>query len=192
MNSYNALTDLELKSLLNTGDEAAFAAIYSRYWKRIFAIASKRLGDEADAEEVVQDIFCNLWRKREKFELSTGFENYFAIAVKFEVLDVMRKRAHANSYEKELRFTYSEHDDSTLRQLDLLELQNRLMLAVKELPEKCQLVFRLKHEQGFSQKQIAETLDISEKTVEAHLARAKKTLRSDFGDVLSAMLFIFF
>jgi len=58
----------------------------------MFVIASKRLGNEEETEEIVQEIFLNLWRKHENFILTTGFNNYFAIAIKFEVLDVMRKR----------------------------------------------------------------------------------------------------
>ncbi|EHQ25936.1 RNA polymerase sigma factor [Mucilaginibacter paludis] len=188
---YINYTDNELAALLREGDHRAFTEIYKRYWKKIYIIASKRLGDENEAEEIVQDIFLNLWRKHADFRLTTGFNNYFAVAVKFEILDVMRKRITASAYDKELLATYAEADLSTLRQLDMQELQQKLQLTVNGLPEKCQLVFRLKHEQGYSQKQIAEKLNISEKTVEAHLSRAKKTMRTAFGSLFSIILFIY-
>jgi len=190
--AYISLTDHELTALFKAGDHRAFTAIYQRYWKRIYVIAIKRLGDEQDAEEVIQDIFLNLWRKRETFELTTGFQNYFAVAVKFEILDIIRKRASVAAYDKMLSISYSEADESMLKELDFLELQERLQLTIRALPDKCQLVFRLKHEQGYSQKQIADELDISEKTVEAHLSKARKTLRGTFGSLLGAILFIYF
>jgi RNA polymerase sigma-70 factor (family 1) len=192
MSPYHTYSDNELAGLFKTGDAAAYTAIYKRYWQRIYVIALKRLGDEQDAEEIVQDIFLNFWRKRFTFTLTTGFQNYFAIAVKFEIMDLMRKRAHALAYDKESGLDFSEADESMLRQLDLLDLQKQLQLSINDLPEKCRLVFRLKYEQGYSQKQISEELDISEKTVEAHLSKGRKTLRTTFGNLLNSMLFIYF
>ena len=192
MGAYSTYTDQELTALLNEGDEQAFTEIYQRFWRKIFVVAHKRLGDQQDAEEIVQELFLNLWRKRATFQLTTGFQNYFAIAVKFEILDVMRKRANIHKYQDELAFSYTEADESTLRNLDVQDLQERLQMSINALPEKCQLVFRLKYEQGYSQKQIAEEMNISEKTVEAHLAKAKKTLKGDFGSLLGIMLFLYF
>ncbi|TKC63984.1 RNA polymerase sigma-70 factor [Pedobacter hiemivivus] len=189
---YSNLSEQELSTLLKEGDKYAYTEVYNRYWRKMFVVAHKRLGDQQDAEEIVQDIFVNLWRKRETFVLTTSFQNYFAVAVKFEILDVMRKRAHAAAYEKELGLSYTEEDISTLRELDLYELQERLQLTINLLPEKCQLVFRLKHDKGYSQKHIAEELDISEKTVEAHLSKARKTLKNKFGNLLGTVLFIHF
>jgi DNA-directed RNA polymerase specialized sigma24 family protein len=62
--AYNERTDQELADLFKAGDHHAFTAIYKRYWKKIYVTALKRLGDDQDAEEIVQDIFLNLWRKR--------------------------------------------------------------------------------------------------------------------------------
>ncbi|PTS94719.1 RNA polymerase sigma-70 factor, partial [Pedobacter sp. HMWF019] len=121
MSSYQTFTDVELADLFKTGDRTAFTVIYQRYWKKIFIIACKRIGDAHVAEEIVQEIFLNFWRKRHSFVITTGFQNYFAIAVKFEILDLMRKKANADAYEKEMASSFSEADDSTLRDIDLME-----------------------------------------------------------------------
>ncbi|WP_342647933.1 RNA polymerase sigma-70 factor [Mucilaginibacter sp. CSA2-8R] len=188
----NNLPDHELALHLKEGSTSAFTVIYERYWKQLFVMASKRLGDEDEAEEIVQEIFLNLWRRRETFNLSTGFANYLSIAVKFEILDAMRKRAHVSKYSQELTNSFTEVDESLLKQLDMDELQQTLQLTIKALPEKCQLVYKLKYEQGYSQKQIASELNISEKTVEAHLSKARKVLRGKFGYVLLAFLAFYF
>ncbi len=192
MAAYSEYTDQELNSLLKQGDHAAFTEIYHRYWRKIFVVAHKRLGDQEEAEEIVQNLFLNLWRKRESFQLTTGFQNYFAVALKFEILDVMRKWANVHKYENELSLTYTEADESMLRSVDLQELTQKIQLTISTLPEKCQLVFRLKYEQGYTQKQIAAEMDISEKTVEAHLAKAKKKLKGNFGGLLEVILFLCF
>ncbi|MGY0041302.1 RNA polymerase sigma factor [Pedobacter sp. NJ-S-72] len=179
--SYDVLSDNELATLITTDDEAAFNEIYKRYWERLYVAARHRISDSYEAEEIVQDIFCNLWRKRNSFELTKGFQYYFSVAVKFEAINRMAKKSRENSVKKEVLVLSSVIDESTSDQLDFNELQSQLALTIKVLPEKCLLVFKLKHEEGYSQKQIAEELNIAEKTVEAHLSKARKTIRIRFG-----------
>lgn len=186
------LSDSELISLLKEGDTAAFTEIYKRYWQKIYIIAVKRIGDAHDAEEIVQEIFLSLWRRRGSIASDIIFSNYFSIAVKFEVIDIMRKRAQADKYQLELLANFTDADFTTLRRLDMNELQQRLQFSIDTLPEKCRLVFDMKHEQGLSQKHIARNLSISEKAVEAHLANARKKLRLNFGSILPGLLLFYF
>ncbi len=62
--SYAILSDNELANLITIDDEAAFNEIYKRYWERLYVAARHRIDDSYEAEEIVQDIFCNLWKKR--------------------------------------------------------------------------------------------------------------------------------
>ncbi|WP_316821085.1 RNA polymerase sigma-70 factor [Pedobacter gandavensis] len=172
----------ELAGLLKKNSEAAFSEIYRRYWDKLYVVSRKRLDDATEAEEIVQDVFCNLWRKRANFELRKGFNNYFSVAVKFEVINRLQKRTRTQSFEKNWSQELTEIDLSTQDQLSFNELKQLLELTIKSLPEKCQLVFRLKHDDGYSQKQISEHLEISEKTVEAHLSKARKTIKDKLGD----------
>jgi len=182
------LTDPELAELLRKGDAESFREIYIRYWDKLYVIARKRLNDPSEAEEIVQDIFCNLWRKREEFVLSKSFDQYFAVAVKFEVINRLAKKARHLAYERQAVASFTEADNSTLQLLDMGELLAQLRQSVQALPEKCRIVFNLKYEQGYSQKLIAEELKISEKTVEAHLSKARKTLRTAFGNLLGLLI----
>lgn len=79
-------------------------------------------------------------------------------------------------------------DDSTQEWLAFEELRAELAKYTQQLPEKCRLVFQLSREDGYSQKQIAEALQISEKTVEAHLGKAFKTLRSKLASFMTTLL----
>lgn len=178
MSNYKTLNDHELADLLRYDDEAAFNEIYIRYWDKLYVLSRKRLGDMCESEEVVQDIFCNLWRKRHTFVLQNGFNNYFSVAVKFEVINRLAKKQRVATYEKEISSMNTEVDQSTQQTLDLNELLQQLQININSLPEKCRFVFRLQYEQGYSQRQIAEKLNISEKTVEAHLTKARRNLRS--------------
>ncbi|HEY0176349.1 MAG TPA: sigma-70 family RNA polymerase sigma factor [Pedobacter sp.] len=192
MSAFNTVSDNNLAELLRQGDINAFTAIYNRYWKKIYGVASNCLSVGGEAEEIVQNIFLNLWGRRDTFRLVTGFDNYFAVAVKFEILDIIRKHAYCTAYKEELGISFSEIDESPLRDLDLVEFQEKFQSAINSLPEKCQLVFRLKHKEGYSQEKIAEELSISEKTVEAYLSRTRKTFHNTFGPVLEAVIWINF
>jgi RNA polymerase sigma-70 factor (family 1) len=185
---FNTFDDKQLAELLKSDGESVFSHIYERYWDRLYIIARKRLSNKEEAEEVVQDIFCNLWRKRFTLELMKGFDNYFSIAVKYEVINRLAKRAHALKYEKSLAAGLSELDESTLYQIDFNFSNQQFENVVNNLPEKCRIVFKLQHELGYSQKQIASELDISVKTVEAHLSKARKTLKDSFGNLLGLLL----
>jgi len=177
---YGDFSDNELAVLMKTGDHHAFTEIYRRYWKQIFIVAARRLGDE-DAEEIIQIIFLNLWNKRKQFNLVRPFRHYFAVAAKYEIIGFFRKAEIVSSYKQHLKSTFIENSEDTLHLLDYNELENKLAIVVNDLPEKCRLVFKLKYEDGLSQKQIANQLSISEKAVEGHLSRARKVVKKHFG-----------
>ncbi len=191
MQDFSQLSDTDLSELLRKDEEPAFREIYLRYFDRVYVSALKRLNNRDEAEEIVQDIFCNLWRKRKDFYLSKGFDCYFSGAVKFEVINRLAKRARQAVYKKELASSFDESDYSTLHTLNLNELTQQLQQSVNELPEKCRLVFRLKYENEYTQRQIAQKLNISEKTVEAHLSKARKKLYAALGTISGLLLFFF-
>ncbi|TWV94696.1 RNA polymerase sigma factor [Chitinophaga pinensis] len=190
MTYYNKLTDPELADLLKAGDEAAFKVVYQTYWDKLLAIAGKRLGDVNEAEETVQDIFLNLWKRREKFELNVNFEHYFAVAVKFEVINRLAKRSREqqrnDAFAKE---TPAQQLPVEIR-FDLEKLRQELETTIHSLPPKCQLIFRMSREQHLTNKKIAEYLNISEKAVEKHITTALKVLRSRFGSRFTIILLL--
>ncbi|MDR2272986.1 MAG: RNA polymerase sigma-70 factor [Sphingobacterium sp.] len=179
-------TDTDLTTLMAQGDHDAFTEIYKRYWKRLFHIASLRLNDPEEAEEVVQNIFVTLWDRREKLEITTSLNAYLAMSVKYRIIKVLDKHYNQQKYVESI--TKSILDDSTQQWLEFLDLKEILEKTVAELPEKCQLVFRMSRDRHMSQKEIARELDITEKTVEAHIGKAIKTLRKKLGRFLSLLL----
>jgi len=183
------LTDDELSKLLRLGQESAFIEIYTRYWKKIYSAAKSRINDAYACEEIVQEIFCNLWRNREHFEIIKGFDNYFSVAVKNQVINFLIKKAKILRYEETAKKTHSEADYSTLQQISYSELQLHIQKALSVLPSRSAVIFNLKYVSGYSQKNIAQELSISEKTVEAHLARARKTIKESISILLFALLF---
>ncbi|PRD57101.1 RNA polymerase sigma-70 factor [Sphingobacterium gobiense] len=179
--------DQELLELVYQGDRRAFTVIYDRYWKKLFVIASNRLSELEEAEEIVQDIFVSLWTRRHQLNITSTLSRYLAVSVKYRVFTAINKSYTQKQYIDSLMDT-SSIDDSTQELLAFEELQRELEYYVAGLPEKCQLVFRMSREQGYSQKQIAKKLQISEKTVEAHLGKAFKTLRAKLNSFMTLLL----
>ena len=177
MSFHSQLNDFELIARLKAGEEPAFRAIYDCYWNKLYCIARNRMDDALEAEEIVQEIFLDFWKRRSEFQLEKSLENYFTTAVKFKVINHLAKRAHATRNARDYAAHQPDTENNVIPLLDYKELKHQLASVIGSLPEKCRLVFLLRHEQGYSLRQIATELNISEKTVEAHLTKARKTLR---------------
>ncbi|WP_276361660.1 RNA polymerase sigma-70 factor [Daejeonella sp. H1SJ63] len=183
MATYAAYSDIELLDLLRSGDKAAFSEIYNRYWKKIFTVAANKIGQLEEAEEIVQEIFISMWNRRESIFITTSLNAYLAVSVKYRVIKVLAKRNLYNKFADHSLSILPQSDNSTQDWLEFEELKSRLAVLVTQLPDKCRLVYKLSREEGMSQKQIAEEFGISEKTVEAHIGKALKHLRTGLGQI---------
>lgn len=170
------LSDEELVVMVTENSNEAFRILYNRYWNRMLIKAYSVLQSYDLAEEVVQDAFINLWRRRHSLQLKYSFHTYIASVVKYEVMARLAQRKKQPVYLDDITVAPTQ-DHSTQQWLDFDELKGQIEMTIHTLPDKCQLVFRLSREQGLSTKQISDTLDISHKTVEAHISKALKTLR---------------
>ena len=172
-----AYHDNQLLLLLKSDDEAAFTEIYHRYWQKLFIVAMHRLANAEEAREIVQDIFCNLWKRRQSLQLDHSLNTYLSTAVKYEVINRLARHHRQQRLHNQLSKEWLEASKDTENQLQFNELQDQLAALVRTLPEKCRIIFQLSREKGYSQKKIASELGIAEKTVEAHLANALRKLR---------------
>jgi len=178
MTVYSSYSDTELLHFLHLEDESAFTEIYNRYWQVLFNVAANKTNNLAEAEELVQDIFLDIWKRRLTIDISSNLRAYLAVALKYRVINLMARRQRRWQYEQYTGKKMSIADHSTEQWLGFDELQGRIAALVAELPEKCRVVYQLSKESGYSQREIALHLNISEKTVEAHISRALKVLRT--------------
>ncbi|MES2650521.1 MAG: RNA polymerase sigma-70 factor [Bacteroidota bacterium] len=185
MNTYSKLSDLELISLLQRGDQSAFTQIYNTYWEKLFYIAAKKLSDEAEAEESVQDIFLKLWDNRAKLHIQENFEKYLVSAVHYQIINRRQKALRRAIIEQKIgaatdeELKLSQMPDLSMEYFE--ELQTRLDKVVFSLPAKCQLVFKMSRNEEYTNKKIAAELNISEKAVEKHVTHALKVLKKNLG-----------
>jgi RNA polymerase sigma-70 factor, Bacteroides expansion family 1 len=183
---YSTYTDGELIRFLQKGDAAAFTEIYHRYWKKLLSVACNKLPSVEEAQELVQDVFLDLWNRKKNVEIRTELKAYLATAVKYRVINMLAKHARTRQYlkEKNLAAENTSHNH-TEEWLSFEELKDKLASLVAALPEKCRLVYRLSRDEGYTHKEIAQLLRLSEKSVESNLARALKKLRTGLSQFIS-------
>ena len=185
MDTFSTLPDEKaVLDRLGQGDEAAFEQIYNGYWKPLFYLAATRLNSLADAEEIVQDIFLDIWNRRQDLAITTGLSAYLAVSVKYRVINLLAKKARQHRQQQALAKGAILLDSSSEASINVASLRTELEKQTARLPDKCQLVFRLSREAGYSHREIATQLQISEKTVESHLTKALRHLRAGLSHIM--------
>lgn len=192
MTAYSIYRDDELVALLQKDDQQAFKTIFDRYWGALFAQALKKLGNAQEAEDLVQQLFIEVWERRSRIQITRSLNHWLAAAVKFKVLTVYSsryRRMHTSSEIDEELPADTPLPDSII---ELQEMMATLEAMIEALPERPRMVFRMSRDLQLSNKEIAEQLDISEKTVENHMNRALGSLRKSLGDsAMSVFLLLF-
>ncbi|MES1249177.1 MAG: RNA polymerase sigma-70 factor [Chitinophaga rupis] len=175
---YDFYSDDELLALICNSDETAFSVLYNRYWDKIFYIAAGRLNDPVLAEDIVQDVFTDIWKRRDCLDIKGNVGAYLAVAVKYRIINMQVRMQRAEKYRKEILSTENSDSQDVANDLPFKELQQQLEKHITLLPEKARLAFRLSRESGLPHKEIARIMNISEKAVERNIARALQSVRS--------------
>ncbi|MBV6640603.1 MAG: RNA polymerase sigma-70 factor [Cyclobacteriaceae bacterium] len=155
-----------------------FEEIYRKYYEGLHTLATVITGSEAQAKDVVADVFFNLWKKAEPdFQAIKQIKAYLYTSVKNQALkSLAADPSKFNERDYDLKLTSIENIDPE----ELLigkELENFLAKAIQDLPPQCGVVFQLFHEKGMSQEEISIELGISTETVRYHLKTALKKIR---------------
>lgn len=173
---YERYADKELFGLIQQDDTGAFEAFYRRYWPLLTDIAYKRIQSRAKAEDLVQDLFINLYQKRHTLEFTVSLEAYLRQALKYKVLNEFRSQNIRNQYQQSIFFSPVCKNDFA-KDLEAKDLNKKIDKVMELLPEKCKIVFLLSRKENQTNKEISTCLQISISTVEKHISKALKVLR---------------
>lgn len=167
-------TDL-LKDLKN-GNEKAMRAIYDMYWENLFRSSYSVLEDEDICRDVVQEIFIDLWVRRSKLNIE-NLRAFLYQAVRNRVAKHIRKIKLKEKHKIAIKNLYVKETGADTM-YEFKELNQSIQLSLNRLPERCHEVFLLSRYEYKSNSEIAEKLNISKRTVETHISKAIKHLRS--------------
>jgi len=169
------LTDAELLEALKTDNSLAFDTLYERYWLIVYQAAFKRLRDESAAEDITQDIFLQLWLRRQELQIEY-LKSYLLTSVRNNVLKRMEKENRILPVDKLLEEITIQKGaaDAALIEKELKRLYENV---ISGLPTAQQQIFRMRYEQDLSTAEIAEQLQLSRKTVQNQLGKSVQQLK---------------
>lgn len=165
MASYSTFTDQELSLLLQEDDRAAFAEIYARYKGPLYIHAFHRLKDREECKDLIQQLFAALWDNRKTIVFKSYLSGYLYTSVRNRVFNIIAHKQVASTYIDAIEQFASTSEcitDHRVRERELLQIIEKEIAA---LPPKMREVFELSRKAHLTHKQIAEELDLSERTV---------------------------
>ena len=168
--------DVILKKI-QEGDRETYRLLFKDYYKVLCLYATSLTRNESNAEDIVQNVFLNLWAKREKLQIQSSLKSYlFKSTHNIFINDYRRKRLERHILDEihleVLQKSIEEEEDNLKKRLDWINMQ------IESLPPKSREIFVMNKRRGLSYKEIAEMLGISENTVESHIGRALKRIRN--------------
>lgn len=172
-------TDQDIIKLLKDPKQAEYAAeyLFKKYYSDVCYAVYRVIPDATLSEDIAQEVFIQIWKKRESIEINSSVKAYLKKAGVNKALNHIRANKVRFEDDDSLDMkNLSIPDDGA--KLEALDLQAIIDNAIDSLPEKCRIVFSLSRFEEMSYKEIAEKLDISIKTVENQIGKALKILRS--------------
>ena len=171
------MDEIHLLERIRAGDSDAFDAVFRANYAALVGSAERILGRRDIAEEIVQDVMLELWRRRETLAVEDSLRGYLFRATRNRSLNHLRHGAIEKRAEPELAANRAESGSSAHAALVEEEIEVAVKRAVADLPARCREVFELSRMHGLRYSEIATTLGISVKTVEAQMGKALRILR---------------
>jgi len=185
------ISDAELLDLLRQDNQAAFVFIYKKHWSELYRCAFKITPNQETCEDIIHDVFLNVWNKRATIQVKS-LNDYLYVAVKNRMLNAIRAEKNllkaVNSQPAPISSETLIEDEFNSKELNKL-----YQSALSTLPERCRTILLMSRKEHLSNKEIAEQLNISPKTVENQITIGLRHLRIKLGDylVLSGIIFTF-
>jgi len=176
-------------------DRNSFKNIFQSYYQPLCHLSTHYLDDKDEAKGVVQDAFVKLWEIRHELNPDSNLRNFLFTLVKNDCLNILKRRQVLLKHHEKIRWMEMHYQYESLSRmgddyLEFDELKHKIDLAIQNLPEHCRVVFEFSRFENLKNREIAEKLGVTQKTVEAHLTKALKILRIELKDYLPVIVAI--
>jgi RNA polymerase sigma-70 factor (ECF subfamily) len=172
-------SEIQLFQQIKNGNVAAFNILFNNYYAQLCFFCSRYLVDMDLSRSLVQQVFVDLWIKREKLSIEYSIKSYLFQAVKNRAVDQLRQS------KKNIQINDAASELAQIPFQDIIEeaeLDDRINKSINHLPEKCREIFLMSRFESLKYIEIAEKLNISVKTVEMQIGVALKKLREELSD----------
>jgi RNA polymerase sigma-70 factor (family 1) len=180
------IADSELLELTKQSSYPAFNELYQRYWKYIYTIAFKKLGDKDDAADLTQNVFMEFYHKRESLVINIPIKNYLRTAILFKLSNYFRTKGFQEKHYLNFQqfFQQSQNSDSSFdiltareNELEFEEMVELIYRTIDEMPEKMKEIFLMSRSEQHSIADIAEKLGLSPQTIKNQISKAFARIR---------------
>lgn len=170
--------------------QSQFDELYQMHFSFLCNFAQQYVEDSGTAQDICQKVFISLWEKRDQIDPKLSIKGYLFTAVKNRCLNYLRdhKRYRSKILDIDCGDIELSFEEDHFAEI---ELQAQIEKALNSLSPKCRQVFEMSRFQGMRYREIAEQLDLSPKTVEAHITKAIKSLRKQLQHFISIILCLF-
>jgi RNA polymerase sigma-70 factor (ECF subfamily) len=177
-------------NLLREGNQQVFEKIFRLYFKSLHSYAYTFMKDDELAEEIVQNVFCRIWERRDQLKTDGSLKAYLYRSVHNESLNYLKQQKNRAA----LQVNYGDGNEATSVQASekvmTAELETHIEKALSELPQQCRTIFQMSRFDHLKYQQIADQLNLSIKTVENQMGKALKILRVKLAEFLPLVLYI--
>ncbi|MBN7811819.1 sigma-70 family RNA polymerase sigma factor [Algoriphagus sp. H41] len=171
--------------MLSLSNPVFFEEVFKDYWELMYQSAFRKIRDQAIVEDLIQEIFVDLWNRRDSVQIRSGIKAYLLTAVKYQVMRHIDEQTKSRRLDTDDQQAYYEEDIFAFE-----ELYSQIEVAVDALPPRAALIFRLNRLEGYTVDEVAEKLKISPQTVHNQLSKSLKLMRGELKHV-APMLAVF-
>lgn len=175
----------EIIQKLKNGDEKVFKYVFESHYPVLVGFALKYIPDIDASKDIVQNFFISFFQKSAEIKINTSLKSYLYKSVYNRCLNQLKSEKIKQNHHKEILKTADVYSDNSF-EIEQTEEEKRIYDAIETLPEQCKRIFKLNRFENKKNKEIAEELNLSIRTVETQISKALKTLR----EILKFVLFL--
>lgn len=169
--------EAEYMEKLGQGDHKSFDALFVLYHPRVKNFLLGFVKDEEEACDMAQDIFFKVWTNRENISKVASLKAYLYRMARNMVYDYFEHNLVKESYEQKLQSSSNDYSDLIEEDFYARELSILIDIAIEQMPEQRQRIFKMSRKDGLSNEEISQKLEINKRTVENHITQALADLR---------------
>ncbi|SOD15326.1 sigma-70 family RNA polymerase sigma factor [Pedobacter xixiisoli] len=180
------IADSELLELTKQSSYPAFNELYQRYWKYIYTIAYKKLGDKDDAADLTQNVFMEFYHKRENLVIHIPIKNYLRTAMLYKLSNYFRTKGFQEKHYLNFQQFIQQAQDSDSsfdllttkeNELEFEEMVELIYRTIDEMPDKMKEIFLMSRSEQYSIVEIADKLGLSPQTIKNQISKAFTRIR---------------
>ncbi|TSD64041.1 RNA polymerase sigma-70 factor [Inquilinus sp. KBS0705] len=184
-------SDSTVITLLKQGSEKVFEKVFKDHFKTLHSYAYTFLKDDELAEEVVQNVFCRIWERREQLKTDGSIKAYLYRSVHNECLNYIKHQKVKAGFQVYYAAEMEQSEDNSSKKVMANELEKHIQKAMSELPQQCRIIFQMSRFDQLKYQQIADEMGLSIKTIENQMGKALKLMRLKLAEFLT-LLFVLF